>query len=61
MKQWYCLETKHFINRLLDFYQEKNEVIHKYANIININKSHWIVLVVEVSGKKKLLSPEFIP
>ena len=48
MKQWYCSETKHYLHRILDHYQSKNQTINTYTTIVNVDALHWIYIYVNL-------------
>ena len=48
MREWYCKETKHYLRRMLDYYQSKNQTINSYATIVNVSNNHWIFIYVDL-------------
>ena len=53
MKDWYCGSSKHYLSKILDNYAEKDQIITKYANILHVNRLHWILLVAEISSNEE--------
>ena len=57
MQEWYCGSSKHYLSALLNHYEIKKQIITTYANILHVCNSHWIFLVVKISGNED----NFIP
>ena len=59
MKCWYSMESKNYMSYLLDEYSQrrKSQMISRYANVMNVNTNHWILLVGSLDSNVKEFEP----
>ena len=60
MKQWYCYESKHYLRRLMDYYDKKNQVLNKFGTIVNCGGAHWIYIEINISPKNENEEPSVV-
>ena len=48
MREWYYRTSKHYLGRLLAYYNDRDQIINSYYNVVNINNNHWICLKVKL-------------